>query len=189
MTFRGMDSGGNVTNYGFMGCDIVSPTDTAESGVVVFWTMAGGPIALRLSLGAGLFMAGATGGDKGTGTVNATAYYTNGVKTIPETPVALSIATSAVATDASLSKVFTVTLTENVTLSNPTNGVDGQRVVWRIRQDATGSRLLTLDSKFRLGTDIATVTLTTTAAKTDYLTAIYHASDDKWDVVAFVKGF
>lgn len=96
---------------------------------------------------------------------------------------------ATIATDASLGHTFKVTLGGNRTLSNPTNGIDGQRLTWRIRQDATGSRTITLDTKFRLGTTISSVTLTTTAAKTDYLEAVYHSSDDKWDVVAFTKGF
>lgn len=79
-------------------------------------------------------------------------------------------------------------LTGNLTL-NLSGGVDGQAVRIRIPQDAVGTRLLTLGAKFRLGTDIAAVTLTVTASKTDYLGVVYHKEDDKYDVVAFVKGF
>lgn len=96
---------------------------------------------------------------------------------------------ASVATDASLGNHFRLTTTQNFTLSNPTNATDGQRVVWEIIQDATGSRTIALDTKFSLGTDIAAVTLTTTASKRDFLIAIYSVVTDKWYVVGFVKGY
>jgi hypothetical protein len=58
-----------------------------------------------------------------------------------------------------------------------------------ITQDGGGSKTITLDSKFRLGTTVDAVVLTTTASKTDYLGVIYNAAADKFDVVAFVKGY
>jgi hypothetical protein len=96
---------------------------------------------------------------------------------------------ATIATDASLGDTFSVTLGGNRTLGTPTNPTAGQKVTWIIKQDATGSRTITLSSGFRLGTDIGAVTLSTTAAKSDYLGAIYNSSDSKWDVVAFIKGF
>lgn len=109
-------------------------------------------------------------------------------KATVHTPVTLTDA-ATIATDASLGNRFRVTLGGNRTLGNPTNPSDGQQCIWEIKQDGTGSRLLTLDTKFRFGTDITGVTLTTTANKTDYLTAIYNSSADKWDVVGFLKGY
>ena len=73
--------------------------------------------------------------------------------------------------------------------TNPTNPTSGKRIIWRIKQDATGGRTITLGNKFRLGTDITSVVLTTSPSITDYIGAIYNAQDDKWDVIAFVKGF
>lgn len=96
---------------------------------------------------------------------------------------------ATVATDASQGNQFQVTLAGNRTLGNPTNSQDGQKVLWRIKQDATGSRTLTLGSNFRLGADISSITLSTAANKVDFLGAVYHASDGKWDVLAFVKGY
>lgn len=96
---------------------------------------------------------------------------------------------ATIATDASLGNYFRVTLAGNRTLGNPTNSTDGQKVVWEISQDATGSRTLTLGSNFVLGTTITSTTLTTTASKTDFLGAIYNSTAGKWRVVAFSKGF
>jgi hypothetical protein len=103
-------------------------------------------------------------------------------------PVTLTDA-ATIATDASLGDYFRVTLAGNRTLGNPTNPTDGQKVIWELIQDATGSRTITLGSNFALGTSIAAVTLTTTASKTDFLGAIYNSTAGKWRVVSFVKGF
>lgn len=96
---------------------------------------------------------------------------------------------ATIAVNALLGNIFTVTLGGNRTLANPSGAVDGQRLTFRIRQDATGSRTLAFDTKFRFGPDLLTITLSTTAAKTDYIGVIYHAADDKFDVLAFRTGF
>jgi hypothetical protein len=107
-------------------------------------------------------------------------------------PVTLTDA-ATIATDASLGNHFRVTLGGNRTLGAPTNVTDGQRVIWELIQDATGSRTITLTTgsagSFALGTDIASVTLTTTAAKRDFLGAIYNSTAQRWFVIAFVKGY
>jgi len=103
-------------------------------------------------------------------------------------PVALTDA-ATIATDASLGNHFRVTLGGNRTLGNPTNPVDGQRVIWEIIQDATGSRTITLDTAFALGTDITAVTLTTTASKRDFVGAVYNSTASKWYVIALSRGY
>ena len=92
-------------------------------------------------------------------------------------------------TDWSTGSHFRLSPTASFTLANPTNPQPGQRVVYEIRQDGTGGRAITLGSNFRLGTDITAVTLSTAANKTDYLGCIYNATDAKFDVVMFIKGF
>lgn len=121
---------------------------------------------------------------------------TANLPTVPASKIAveqygtdLSISGGAVATDASLGNYFEVACTAAFTLSNPTNATDKQKITWRFEQDATGGRVLTLDTKFRLGADIAATVLSTAASARDYLSAIYDATDDKWDVVAFVTGY
>lgn len=99
-------------------------------------------------------------------------------------PSALTDA-ATIATDAALANHFTVTLGGNRTLGNPTNPTAGQRVIWQIRQDGTGSRTLAFGTAFRFGTLIPTITLTTVINKTDYIAAIYNGTDSKWDIVAF----
>jgi hypothetical protein len=117
----------------------------------------------------------------GTGNVNGTQISTKIL------PVALTVVSSTASTNASLSSLFTLTLTGNTTLDTPTNGFSGQRIVYRLRQDGTGSKLLTLSSGFRSGP--ITVTLSTAANTTDYLGVIYNEIDNVWDVLALNKGY
>jgi len=85
--------------------------------------------------------------------------------------------------------LFRVVLNGNVTMSNPTDVFDGQRLMWQLEQDNTGSRLISFDSKFRFGTDITSATLSTTTGSIDYLTSIYDDYKDKFYVLSFVKGY
>jgi hypothetical protein len=121
---------------------------------------------------------------------NGNSYFTNDVVAgrFLNTPVTLTDA-STIATDAGLGNYFRVTLGGSRTLGNPTNPKDGQRVVWEIKQDGSGSKTLAYDTKFHFGTDVTGATLTVTASKTDYLTAVYNLVRDQWDVVDFKKGY
>lgn len=102
------------------------------------------------------------------------------------TPVALTDAAS-IATDASLSNTFTVTLGGNRTLANPTNMTNGAIYTWRVRQDGTGSRTLAYGSKFKWPGGLAP-TLTTTASATDFISGQYFSDTDTLLCVA-QKGF
>lgn len=101
----------------------------------------------------------------------------------------LLIDVASVVVDASKSNIFDITLQGNRTLEAPTGAKDGQSIVFRIRQDATGSRTLTLDSAFRLGASIPAITLSLAANSIDYLTVIYNAVDNTFDVVDFKSGY
>lgn len=107
-------------------------------------------------------------------------------KQIP--PVALTDA-STIAVDASQGNHFRVTLGGNRTLGNPTSAYDGQKFLFEILQDGTGSRTLTLGNKFSLGTDITAVTLTLTAGKRDFIAVVYNSTTDRFYVVGLSKGY
>lgn len=92
------------------------------------------------------------------------------------TPVVLTDA-ATVAVDASLSNNFRLTLGGNRTLANPTNLVDGQVLNFRFKQDATGSRTLAYDTKYKFPSGAAAV-LSTGANKVDRLSGVYIAVDD-----------
>ena len=91
--------------------------------------------------------------------------------------------------DATLGNIFTVTLGSNRTLGNPTGAVDGQKLLFRIKQDATGSRTLAFGTKYRFGTDITSVVLSTAANKLDRVGVEYHSTDDKFDIIAVTRGY
>lgn len=100
---------------------------------------------------------------------------------------------ATVATDAALAIHFRLTLTDavgvNRTLGNPTNGRDGQRVVWEFTQSATGGQTITLGSDFSLGDEISGITLSSTAGTTDMMGCVYDAPNQVWRVVAYVSGY
>ncbi len=122
----------------------------------------------------------------GTGIVTAVRRPPN--QEAPNAVISLTDA-STIAIDASLGNHFKVTLGGNRTLGNPTNPLDGQRILIALSQDATGSRTLALGSSWALGTDVSAVTLTTTASKTDYIGAVYDATSAKWRILALAKGY
>lgn len=75
----GKDSAGNAKSYGAVSTVIDDPTSASEDSHLSFATAVAGAFAGRGSIGAGLYMTGATGGDKGAGTGNFTACYDDNV--------------------------------------------------------------------------------------------------------------
>lgn len=120
----------------------------------------------------------------------ADSSQTTGLRWGYTNPVVVTLTdASTIAVNAAAGNHFRVTLGGNRTLGNPTGAVDGQRLLFEILQDGSGSRLLTLDTKFALGTDITAVTLTTTASKRDFLGVVYNSTADKFFVLALAKGY
>lgn len=76
---QGKDSGGTTTTYATWATRIADATDTSEDGLFDVSTVGAGTLAIRHTTGLGFYMAGATGGDKGAGTINATAVYDDNV--------------------------------------------------------------------------------------------------------------
>lgn len=99
----------------------------------------------------------------------------------------LAVVANHVSTDASAAAVFLVDADDDFTLDNPTNPTDGQRIVWRIKQDSTGARTITLGSKFTVSSEIGSIVLSTAANAIDHIGAIYNETDDKFEIVAFAS--
>jgi hypothetical protein len=95
---------------------------------------------------------------------------------------------ATIVTDASLGSEFRVTIGGNRTLSNPINGTDGQRITYRIKQDATGSRLITWGSSFRFSDRYPQPSLSVTPNYVDYIYFEYNSADDKWDCLGYDEG-
>ena len=96
---------------------------------------------------------------------------------------------ASITTDALLGNNFRVTLGGARSLTRPINPRDGQKITYEFRQDAVGGRTLTLDSSFRFGTDITSVTLSTSGNKIDFMTCIYTDTLSGFCVVGFIKGY
>jgi hypothetical protein len=94
------------------------------------------------------------------------------------------------ALDASAGGQFILSAAGDRTIAQPTNPVNGQKII--IRHFASGgARTLSLNTGtggFRFGSDITALTQTV-SGKTDYIGCIYNATDNKWDVVAYSKGY
>jgi hypothetical protein len=156
--------------------------------------ISGGKVRLKHSPTAAETIAadGLVPGEVAINTADGKLYYksASGVLSIPGVKVATLTYAATVTTNAASGDIFDLTLTGNVTLANPTNGVNGQTIRWRIRQDATGSRTITLGNKFQIPSSATTPLAWSTAANAmDILAATYHAGRDKWDVVALVTGY
>jgi hypothetical protein len=81
--FAGEDDGSNQTTYAKIRGEILDQTDTTEDGSFEIWTMQAGTLTRAGYFNTGMVMEGATGGDQGAGTINATALYVNGVAVSP----------------------------------------------------------------------------------------------------------
>lgn len=90
--------------------------------------------------------------------------------------VLLTITGGAVTPNANSSNVFKVTATEAITINNPTNPKSGQHIAILVAQDATGSRAITLGSKYKGGT----LTFSTAANACDILSCVYDDGVDQW---------
>jgi hypothetical protein len=70
-----------------------------------------------------------------------------------------------------------------------TGGVDGEKLILELKQDATGSRLITLPSNVRFSSTIPSILLSTDAGRIDKLGFMFNSTDSKYDLVAVSYGF
>ncbi len=92
---------------------------------------------------------------------------------------------ASVVTPCKESDKFSIYLTGPLTLSAPLNPLEWQTVSWAFVQDATGSRVLTLDSIFE--TPPFTPVLSTAGNSTDYMDATWNPNKGKWQVTNFLS--
>jgi hypothetical protein len=72
------NASGTLVNTGGFAFALAVATAGAEDSTMAFATIRAGTLATRMQLHSGLFMNGATGGDQGANTINASGYYVNG---------------------------------------------------------------------------------------------------------------
>jgi hypothetical protein len=79
LSFQGTNASSTALTLAEISMDQDTATAGAEDGSLRIRTTRGGTAANRVHLDAGMYMQGATGGDQGGGTFNATALYDDGV--------------------------------------------------------------------------------------------------------------
>jgi hypothetical protein len=122
-----------------------------------------------------------TGSAQITGSLQVTGSITQTILTLTDA--------ATIPVNASISNDFKVTLTDNRILGNPTGAADGQTLKFAIRQDGTGGRTLSFDTKYRFGFEIGTPIISAGANTISYIGVRYNGDDDKFDVIAFVSGY
>lgn len=85
---------------------------------------------------------------------------------------------ATIAVDATLGDIFRVTLGGNRTLENPTGASNGQLLEFWVKMDGTGSRTLTLDTKFRIPTSQGGLTISGAPNSISCFTVRYLSSED-----------
>lgn len=98
--------------------------------------------------------------------------------------------TGTVTPDAAVANTFSTTVVGTLTINGPTNGIDGQKVTFRLLQDGSGHSVTfaTGAGNFRFGTDITTFTASGINL-TDYIGAIWNSTANRWDIVSVIQGF
>ncbi|MGD9381103.1 MAG: hypothetical protein PVI03_01535, partial [Candidatus Thorarchaeota archaeon] len=79
INFAGKNSSASYVTYGTITSTIDDPTSTSEDAQITIQTRIAGGLGTRVRIASGLYMPGASGGDQGAGTINATGLYVNGV--------------------------------------------------------------------------------------------------------------
>lgn len=83
-----------------------------------------------------------------------------------------------------------ITLTGDLTITAMTGMTSGGRYILTLKQDATGSRLLTISaSNIQYSDDIPSLILSTTALAEDTIGLVYNSATSKMKVAAFNRGF
>ena len=82
--------------------------------------------------------------------------------------------------DCDLGTVWEVTLGGDRTMAAPTNPQDGMTFVLTIKQDGTGTRLITWNAVFDWSSGTAPTLTTTLTTGRDVISGVYNLTDDKW---------
>lgn len=123
------------------------------------------------------------------GALNGT-YPNPAVNVVPWAPVALTDA-ATILVNASLGNHFQVTLgASGHVFGTPSNPTNGQKILFEIIQDGTGSRTMTTwNSPYTFGTDVPQPTLTTTLNKRDFVGFVYNSTASLWYCLAVTRGY
>ena len=125
--------------------------------------------------------------DAGAGSFVSKAITTHHARQPVVVPLSFS---STLATDASTGDIFTITLTGDMLIANPTSAVNGQAITWHLRQDGSGNHAITLGNKFNIPSSATSpLAFSTAASEMDMLVVRYDSGVDLFHVVAMVPGY
>jgi hypothetical protein len=147
----------------------------------------------------GAAVIGAAGGSLLTEAISSPAPAADGVvltaqdTTVEQGAVAPTVVTltdaATIEVDASLGNDFRVTIAGNRAMGNPSNSVDGQKIVFQVTQDAGGPFTITWGSSYEFSTGLPRPSLSTRAGHTDVLEFVYNNATGNWLLATFVNGF
>jgi hypothetical protein len=106
-------------------------------------------------------------------------------------PVTLTDA-ATIAVNAAAGNYFKVTLTASRTMGVPTNPVDGQLIMFQIKQGGTGSYTINWTSGaagYQFGTVLVAPTLDTAVGAYNYVGFRFDATANRWNCLAALGGF
>lgn len=185
------DHNGNLSIDGAL---VFPNNSTVAVGTYDNGTSGNGGVSLNCTVGYELnWQGGRLKSTSDNGATLRSIYIDSPITYIP-TVVSLSFSTT-ISIDPKAGEIFDVTLTDNVTIDNPSNAandfsINGKTIRFRITQDGTGGRTVGLGNKFVIPSSASSpLPWSTTANSMDILAATYHAGRDKWDIVAFVPGY
>lgn len=110
------------------------------------------------------------------------------------TPITLTDNGSTIASDASLGNPLSVSyqvsaLTANVTLSNPTNPVNGKVATWEVIQNASAAKTLAFGTAFGFGAEITACTISAGLSSHSFITAVFNSTTAKWYIRGCITGY
>jgi hypothetical protein len=91
-----------------------------------------------------------------------------------------------------LGHIVTITLDRNVIIDAFTGGGGSgyrDRLIFIVKQDATGGWGITWSADVRYGTDLTSLLITATPSKQDYIGFVYDAAAAKYDAVTHMRGY
>lgn len=159
------------------------------------WDMAASQAAgygRRRALGriGGLAVAGAAGGTFLSELLASPAGAATDTETGAVAPSVVQLTDAPTVTvDASLGNDFRLTLGGNRTMGGPTNGAEGQQIIFQITQGPGGPFALSWAGQYEFSAGIAAPVLSTGTGQTDLLGFMYSAAASSWFLVAYLNGF
>lgn len=162
----------------FQGIQFVPLTEFRTAGTVRYWDQQ--PLT------------GSVPADYSTGGPTVIRTYRSYSPVVTATDIAYAATITPQATDAEIFNIGTLTgnLTVNAPTALSTTAIyDGQRMTFRLTQDATGGRTITWNAAYAFGTDVTAAMIPTAAGAKCEISFRWNAADAKWRAVSIARGF